>query len=227
MHRAEEPGGDGRACIQVLTPHCHSSSGPQTGKWLGTAPSTGPWGTRRRKTQPDLATCCGPASKLVCQVTLPPGACTSLSFPGPRPSALVQAPGARHGAQKVSAGLLRHECRVGENTAPGDSRPPHQSMTEGSSWPGGLAQDVHPQPRSPWTSHATHAHAGIPTDLQRAHAGIPTDLPTLCHARADSEVVAFTFPRRRQECTDHTPLHPTCKEDTLALGQGHALRLLR
>lgn len=131
----------------------------------------------------DLASLCGPASNPVCRVTVPPGACIRLSFLGPRLSAPVEALGAWHSMQKVSAGLLRHKCSVSKNTALRDSRPPHQSMTEGSSWPGGLAQDVHPQPRSQGTSQATHAHVGIPTDL-----------PTLCsrrRARADSEFVGF------------------------------------
>lgn len=58
---------------------------------------------------------------------------------------------------------------MSENTAPCDSKPPHQSTTEGSSWPGGLTQAAHPQPCSQKTLHAA-----------RAHVGIPTDLPTLC-----------------------------------------------
>lgn len=139
-----------------------------------------------------------------------------LAFPGPRLSTLAETPDASHGVQ-VSAGLLRHESRVSKNTAPHDSRPPYQSMTEGSSRPGGLAQDIHPQPHSQMTSHATHAHVGIPTDL-----------PTLCSwccAQADSEFVVFTFPRQCEEHTDHSPLLPTCKEDVLPPGQDRTLRL--
>lgn len=132
----------------------------------------------------------------------------ALPFPGPRVSAPIEAPGTPHSMHKVSARLPRHKHRVSKNPAPRDSRPPHQSTTEGSSWPGGLAQDVHPQPRSRGTSHATHAHIGMPTDLptlrsrHRARAG--TSLlrsPFQGDAQSAQTTVLYVRHAKRTSCS--------------------------
>lgn len=147
---------------------------------------------------------CSPASNLVCQVTSPPCACISLSFSGPRVPALIEAPGTSHCTQKVSAGLPRHKRRVSKNPAPRDSRPPHQSTTEGSSWPGGLAQDAHPQPRS-------HRHSHRP-----AH-GIVLEQAQVCCVR-----LSRVMPKA------HRSLSPmsSMQRGRLPPGQGRALGLL-
>lgn len=92
-----------------------------------------------------------------------------------------------------------------ENAAPCGSGPPHQSMAEGSSQPGGLAQDVHPQPPPRGTSQATQAGVSTSTDL-------PTPYPRFRAPAENRFVTSKVTDLSLSKAMPRPPLGPASQE---------------